>query len=87
MAKVRLFVNRDMTVIDTGADTFRNFHSYDRDVVIANVVQVVKKVFVSFDGEQTISYYIQTDYKNPFRGVCSAFSLTEENYRRVQWVE
>lgn len=87
MTKVRLFVNRDMTVIDTGADTFRNFHSHDRDVVVANVVQVVKKVFVHYDGEETISYYIQTDYKNPFRGVCSAFSLTEENYRRVQWVE
>ena len=87
MAKVRLFVNRDMTVIDTGADTFRNFHSYDMELDEDNVVQVVKKVFVRYDGEETISYYIQTDYKNPFRGVCSAFELTEDNYKKVRWIE
>ena len=87
MAKVRLFVNRDMTVIDTGADTFRNFHSYDKDVVVANVVQVVRKIFVRYDGEETISYRIETDFRNPFRGVCSVFELTEENYNKVRWIE
>ena len=87
MAKVRLFVNRDMTVIDTGADTYANFRSYDRGMVVANVVQVVRKVFTYFDGTKTISYRIETDFRNPFRGVCSVFELTEENYNKVRWIE
>ena len=87
MAKVRLFVNRDMTVIDTGMDTYANFRSYNRDVIVANVVQVVKKVFTYFDDTQTISYRIETDFRNPFRDVCSVFELTEENYNKVRWIE
>lgn len=77
MKKVRLFVNRDMTVIDIGQDTYRNFHSFNRQEVIANVVEIKKK------GD---CYYIFTDYRNPHRSVCSVFSLNAENFAKVKWV-
>jgi hypothetical protein len=80
MKKVRLFVNKDMTVIDIGQDTYRNFHSFDRDVVIANVVEIIPDRFG--DG-----CTIVTDYRNPYRSVCSRFNLNAENFARVQWVE
>lgn len=79
MKKVRLFVNRDMTVIDIGQDTYRNFLSHNRDVVVANVTAIEKDDFGL--------YNITTDYKNPYRSVCSRFNLTAENFAKVQWVE
>ena len=87
MKKVRLFVCGDMTVIDCGEDTFKNFHSYNRQEVIANAVSVEKRVLTLYNGEQMVSYDIQTDYCNPYRSVCSKFSLNEENFKKVQWVE
>jgi hypothetical protein len=87
MKKVRLFVCADMTVIDTGEDTYKNFRSYARQEVIANVVSIKKREFTFFDGETMISYDIQTDYCNPYRSVCSKFSLNEENFAKVQWIE
>lgn len=78
MAKVRLFVNRDMTVIDIGQDTFRNFHSHDRNVVIAEVTDIAR------NGDE---YTISTNYRNPYRAVFSRFNLSEENFKRVQWVD
>lgn len=77
MKKVRLFVNHDMTVIDIGQDTYRNFHSFNREEVIANVVEI---------REKGGCYDIVTDYRNPYRSVCSVFSLNEENFARVKWV-
>lgn len=87
MKKVRLFVKGDMTVIDLGEDTFKNFHSYDCDSVIANVVEIKKKVLTFFDGEVNESYEIFTDFINPYREKYSKFSLTKENFEKVQWVE
>lgn len=87
MQKVRLFVCADMTVIDIDTDVFNNFRSYNYDVVIANVVEIKKKVLNLFDGSVMVSYDIATDYCNPYRSVCSKFSLNEENFAKVKWVE
>ena len=78
MKKVRLFVCGDMVVIDTNRDTFINFHSYDRQEVVANVVKIVS------NGS---SHYIHTDYFNVYRGKYSKFLLNDENFARVCWVE
>ena len=79
MKKVRLFVNKDMTVIDLGQDsTYANFHSFDHDEVVANVVKIVDR------GDM---HDIYTDFKNPYRDVCSVFNLNELNFARVRWVE
>jgi hypothetical protein len=87
MKKVRLFVCGDMTVIDIDTDVFNNFRSYNYDVVVANVVEIKKKVLNLFDGSVMVSYVIATDYYNPYRSVCSKFSLNEENFAKVCWVE
>lgn len=87
MKKVRLFVCADMTVIDIDTDVFNNFRSYNYNVVIANVVEIKKKVLNLFDGGVMVSYDITTDYCNPYRSVCSKFSLNEENFAKVKWVE
>lgn len=78
MKKVRLFVNGDMTVIDIGTDTYKNFHSYDREEVIANVVRIDKK---------GSSYLVHTDFRNPRQIYPSSFYLCEENFQKVKWVE
>lgn len=79
MKKVRLFVNKDMTVIDLRQNnTYANFHSFDRDEVVANVVKIV-------DREDMHDIY--TDFKNPYRSVCSVFNLNDENFAKVRWVE
>lgn len=83
MKKVRLFVNKDMTVIDLGqTDTYANFHSFDRDEVVANVVKIVDR----YSGG-TRMHDIYTDFKNPYRDVCSIFNLNDENFAKVRWVE
>ena len=87
MKKVRLFVCGDMTVIDTGEDTYKNFRSYARQEVIANVTSIEKKTFTFPDGDVMVSYDIQTDFCNPCRSVCSKFNLNEENFAKVQWIE
>lgn len=87
MKKVRLFVCADMTVIDVGEDTYRNFHSYNRKEVIANVTSIRVRVLNLFDGTQHKTYDVTTDYINPYRSVCSKFTLTEEHYNAINWVE
>ena len=87
MQKVRLFVCADMTVIDIGSNPMSNFHSPSYREVIANVVEIKKKVLNLFDGSVMVSYDIATDYCNPYRSVCSKFSLNEENFAKVKWVE
>lgn len=87
MKKVRLFVCRDMTVIDMGLDVYRNFHSYDFQEVIANVTDIQLHTLNFDDGTQYRYYEIATDYKNPYHSVCSKFSLSEELYNTVNWVE
>lgn len=87
MKKVRLFVCADMTVIDLGLNPESNFRSRNYREVIANVVDIEKKVLTFSDGDVMVSYNIKTDYCNPYRSVCSFFSLNEENFARVRWVE
>lgn len=87
MKKVRLFVCADMTVIDLGESPIKNFMSISYREVVANVVSIDKKVLVFGDGDVMVSYNIKTDYCNPYRSVCSVFSLNEENFVKVRWVE
>ena len=87
MKKVRLFVCGDMTVIDMGASPVKNFMSTSYREVVANVVSIEKRVLSFGDGDKMVSYNIATDYCNPYRSVCSKFSLNEENFAKVQWIE
>ena len=77
MNKVRLFINKDMTVIDCGQeDTSVNFHSYDREIVIANVIKIEKIAHGAI---------VYTDYRNPFRDKCATFLLNDENFNLIRW--
>lgn len=87
MQKVRLFVCGDMTIIDIGSSPISNFHSTCYREVIANVVSVDKRVCTFADGDVMVSYDITTDYRNPYRTTCSKFSLNEENFTKVKWIE
>lgn len=87
MKKVRLFVCADMTVIDTNEGVYKNFLSYDYKCVIANVVSIKKHEINFGDGDVLIVYDIQTDYCNPHRTTCSKFSLPQDIFEKVQWVE
>ena len=87
MKKVRLFVCADMTVIDIGSNPISNFHSVCYREVVANVVSVNKRVCTFADSDTMVSYDIATDYCNPYRTTCSKFSLNEENFAKVNWVE
>ena len=87
MQKVRLFVCGDMTIIDIGSSPISNFHSTCYREVIANVVSVDKRVCTFTDGDTMVSYDITTDYRNPYRTTCSKFSLNEENFAKVKWIE
>ena len=87
MKKVRLFVCGDMTVIDLGSSPVKNFMSTSYREVVANVISIEKRVISFDDGDVWVMYDIATDYCNPYRSVCSKFSLNEENFAKVQWIE
>ena len=87
MKKVRLFVCADMTVIDLGESPMKNFLSPNYREIVANVVSINKRVCELYDDSIIISYDIVTDYCNPYRSVCSKFSLNEENFLKVVWIE
>lgn len=87
MKKVKLFVCADMTVINCGEEPNKNFGGGFYYEVIANVVSIKERTFTFFDGEVMISYDIQTDFCNPYRSVCSKFSLNKENFDKIEWVE
>lgn len=88
MKKVRLFVCADMTVLDLGQkDTYCNFHSYNRQEVIANVTEINRRDRYYKNGSVDRVYEIVTDFVNPYRSVCSKFTLAEDNYNCINWVE
>ena len=87
MKRVKLFFCADMTVINCGEEPIKNFGGGFYYEVIANVTSIEKKVFTFSDGDVMVGYDIQTDFCNPYRSVCSKFSLNEENFAKVQWVE
>jgi hypothetical protein len=87
MKKVKLFVCADMTVINCGESPNKNLGGYSYYEVIANVVSIKERTFTFYDGREMISYDIQTDFCNPYRSVCSKFSLNKENFDKVQWIE
>ena len=84
MKKVKLYVSRDMTVIGTkNKDLNRNFGGFFHEGVVANVVSIHS--YESVLGYKC--YDVQTDFVNPYRKVASKFTLTEENFLSVEWVD
>lgn len=87
MKKVKLFVCADMTVINCGEQPTKNFGGYSYYEVIANVVSVKERTYTLLGGKEMVSYDIQTDFCNPYRSVCSKFSLPKEMFDNIEWVE
>lgn len=87
MKKVRLFVCADMTVIDIGQNPTPNFRSFAYNTVTANVTNITERKYPGYDGSVQTSYEVTTDYTNPYRSVCSKFTLTTDHFQKINWVE